>query len=183
MKLLMKEIATITSWHYIRQSWWNASINYIQVIDFDDRWDPKNWILPSLSLNDIHLRQLLHNWDILLTSKWSRTIAFMYKESYWPSIASSTFFVIRLNKADILPEYLAIYLNEALKTPYFKNHFSGGTVPSIPKSVIEEYTLTIPILEKQQQIINIYQLHKEQFTIYDTLKSKKWQLINSLILS
>lgn len=84
---------------------------------------------------------------------------------------------------NIIPEYLSIYLNESLKSPYFRNNFSGSTVQSIPKSVLEEYKITIPPLEKQQQIINIYQLHKEQLTIYDNLKSKKSQLINSLILS
>lgn len=184
MKQQIKDIAIISSWYYIRPSGWKTSINYLQSLDFDDRWEPKNELISSLSKIDIiPERHLLHDWDILVTSKWSRNISLLYKKEYWPSVASSTFFVVKITNNNIIPEYLSIYLNESLKSAYFKNHFSGSTVQSIPKSVLEDYKITIPSLEKQQQIINLYQLHKQQLTIYEDLIHKKTQLINSLILS
>lgn len=183
MKFYIKDITTITGWYYVRSNWGDLTINYLQVIDFNDWWEVRDKLIPALSIDDINSKQLLKDWDILVTSKWSRTISILYKESYWPSIASSTFFILRIKNQNIIPEYLSLYLNEALKTPYFKNHFSGGTVPSIPKSVIENYEIAIPTLDNQQTFIELYHAHKIQLNIYDELKTKKSQLINSLILS
>ena len=121
--------------------------------------------------------------DILFSCKGTRNIAALYRESYGTCVASSTFFIIRVSNENILPEYLAIVLHEAQKSSYFKNNFSGSTVQSIPKNILEDYKITIPPLEQQQKIIGLYELHKEQITIYDNLKDKKSQLINRFILS
>ena len=151
--------------------------------DFDDYGDIKWKLEATIPQENIRPDQLLQYGDILFSCKWTRNIATLYKEDYWLCVASSTFFIVRIQDSNILPEYLAIVLNEAQKSPYFKNNFSGSTIQSIPKNILEDYKIPIPTLEHQQKIIGLYELHKEQLKIYDDLKLKKSQLINGLILS
>lgn len=161
-------------------SHWN--ITYLQGKHFDNLWDLKEKLIPDLSDDDVAKRYLLRPWEILFSAKGTRNIAALYKEEYGPCVASSTFFVIKVKDNAILPEYLAILLNEAQKGSYFKNSFSWSTVPSIPKSILENFEINIPLIKKQKHIIHIYDLYKQQLKLYDKLLKKKSELINSLIL-
>ncbi len=132
--------------------------------------------------DNIQERQILKDWDILFSAKWTRNFAVVYKESYWPCVASSTFFVIRLKDTNILPEYLVILINESQETSYFKNSFSGGTIQSIPKQVLEEFEVYISPKEQQQRIIQLHNLYRKQLQLYEQLKDKKEQFINTIVL-
>lgn len=182
MKKRLKSIADIQSWQYLRLYKWK-DIVYLQAKYFDNFWEPKEKLIPDMGYEYTQKRQLLQKWDILFSAKWTRNFAAIYKEEYWPCIASSTFFVIRLKNKNIFPEYLAIFINESQWTSYFKNSLSGWTIQSISKQVLEELEIQIPPIEKQKKIIELYTLYKQQLQIYEKLKKKKEILINKIILS
>lgn len=181
MKKLIKDISGVQSWFYLpsEKDW---DINYIQAKNFDDFWDLKEELIKEIKSNKIEERYLLKKWDILFSAKWSRNFATVYKEEYWLSIASSTFFTIKLETDLVLPEYLAIILIESQKESYFKNNFWWWTIQSIPKKVLENFEINIIPIEKQQEIIELYNLYKSELKIYEELKNKKELLINKIIL-
>lgn len=74
-------------------------------------------------------------------------------------------------------------MNEALQSAYFKNRIRGTSLPSIQKSDISDYRISLPALEKQHTIIALSHEYKKQTQIYHSLFEKKQTLIHSLILS
>lgn len=182
MKERLKNIANIQSWFYLRtdNSW---DVVYLQAKYFNDFWDLKEKLIPDIRHENVQERYLLKDWDILFSTKWTRNYATVYKKEYWPCIASSTFFTIKLKDIRILPEYLVTIINESQKTSYFKNHLSGWTIQSIPKPALEEFEIYIPPKEKQQQVVELYNLYKKELQIYEKLKTKKELLMNKLILN
>ena len=50
------------------------------------------------------------------------------------------------------------------------------------KTVLENYEVEIPPLEKQEKVIEFYNLYKNQIKLYDKLKEKKEIFTNQLIL-
>jgi restriction endonuclease S subunit len=126
----------------------------------------------------------LQDKDILLVAKWTRNFAALYRSEYWPCVASSTFFIIRLNrKTRVIPEYLSIILNDSQNRKYFQNNFSGSTIPSIPKSVLEDFEIPLPSIEKQEQIIRLDALHKKEIRLRNKLIEKKEQMIHQMIFT
>jgi restriction endonuclease S subunit len=181
MKKYIKDIAKVQVWYYFRiEKKWD--INYLQSSYFDDYGDLKEKLIPEIKSEEIQEKYLLKEWDILFSAKGNRNFATVYKNEYWPSIASSTFFIVKLFGKNLLPEYLVILLNESQKTNYFLNNFSGSTIKSIPKNILEEFEINIPSIEKQKQVVNLYNLYKEELKIYEKLRIKKELLVNKIIL-
>jgi len=181
VKKRLKNLAEIQSGFYVRTDG-DWDISYLQAKNFNEFGDLKEKLVPEIKKENAQERQLLQKWNILFSAKWTRNFATVYKEDYGKCIASSTFFVIRIKDKNILPEYLAILINESQWTSYFKNSFSGGTIQSIPKQVLEEFEVYIPPKEKQEQTIQLYNLYKKQLHIYEQLKTKKEILMNKIVL-
>jgi restriction endonuclease S subunit len=177
----LKSIADIQSWFYIRTES-TGDIIYLQAKYFDKFWDLKISLVPDINHEGIQKRYILKPGDILFSAKWTRNFATVYKQEYWPCIASSTFFIIKLKDTSILPEYLTILINESQWTSYFKNSLSWWTIQSIPKPALEEFEIYIPPKEKQQQTIQLYTLYKKELQLYQKLKAKKEILMNTMIL-
>lgn len=161
-----------------------GSVGYLQAKSFDDSGGIRNDFTKDLAEESVQERHLLQDKDILLVAKWTRNFATLYSKEYWPCVASSTFFVIRLKSIEsIIPEYLSIILNHSQNREYFQNNFSGSTIPSIPKSVLENFEFSIPPLEKQRLIIQLDTLHKKEVRLQNKLLEKKEQLINQIIFT
>ena len=181
VKKRLKNLAEIQSGFYVRTDG-DWDISYLQAKNFNEFGDLKEKLVPEIKKENVQEKQLLQKWDILFSAKWTRNFATIYKEEYWKCIASSTFFVIRIKDKNILPEYLVILINKSQWTSYFKNSFSGGTIQSIPKQVLEEFEVYIPPKEKQEQTIQLYNLYKKQLHIYEQLKTQKEILMNKIVL-
>jgi len=182
VKRELKDIAKIQSGFYIRTNG-NWDISYLQAKNFDEFGELKKILNPEIKSENIKKKQLLKKWDILFSAKWTRNFATVYKKEYGKCIASSTFFVISINDKNIIPEYLAIILNESQTQSYFKNNLSWWYIQSVPKSVLAEFPLYIVSLKKQKKIIALHTSHRKQIKIYENLKHQKELLINKVILS
>lgn len=181
MEETIRNIASVqTGFYFPSEKDWDT--NYLQARFFDNFWDLKEELIPEIKSENIQEKHLLNDWDILFSAKGNRNFATVYKKEYWKSVASSTFFVIKITNKNIIPDYLAILLNESQKTGYFKNRFSGWTIQSIPKTVLENFKIDIPPIAKQEKIIKLYNLYKDELKIYEKIKEKKEILINKIIL-
>lgn len=181
MNCLLKDIVDIQSWYFVRPecSW---DIVYLQAKDFDEFWDLKWNLVPNLNSLNIQEKQILVDWDILFSAKWTRNFATVYKDTYGKCVASSTFFILKIKNENAIAEYLAILLTEASKWKYFKDNASWWYIQSISKPTLQNFEINLPSLEKQNDIIKLYELYKNETKIYEQLKSKKDTLINQIIL-
>lgn len=179
----LSDIVGIQWWVY-KRSWKWKDVVLLNANDFDDYWGLKDTLMPTLTFEDCPQKHILQDSDILLVTKGSRFLSALYRSSFWPCIASTSFLVLRIKQnIDILPQYLSILMNEALQSRYFKNRTRGSVLFSLQRKDVSEYRISIPSLQKQQTIIHIYHQHKQQKNIYVELINKKHHLIHSLILS
>jgi hypothetical protein len=88
-----------------------GEVVYLQSKHFDEQGNLSANLHPDLSIEDISAKHLLRAGDVLFAAKGTKNFAAVYEEHNLPAVASTSFFVIRLLSSDVLPEYMAWFLN------------------------------------------------------------------------
>ncbi|HAU1248373.1 TPA: restriction endonuclease subunit S [Legionella pneumophila] len=135
----------------------NSGVYCVQMKDINETYNV-NWstvietILPSRQS-----QVSLQFGDILFAARGQRNYAALIdaelKERL--AIAAPQFFVIRLNVPDVLPEYIAWFLNQTIAQRYFLSNAEGSTTPSIRRQVLEATPIILPTLKQQKTIIEL----------------------------
>lgn len=132
--------------------------------------------------------KLLELDDILFVARGSNNYAALVDQQakHLQAVASPHFYIIKTNTNLIVPQFLAWLLNQKPIQQYFQREAEGTLTKSIRRSVLENTPITIPSLEKQQQIIRLVTtISKEQNTLQQlidngnqTMAAIATQLIN-----
>ena len=155
-------------------------INFIQAKDIANNQLFKNTTFKIEKIS-IDKRFILNNNDILFSAKGNRNFAFLYKEQYGESTASSTFFIIRITINSILPEYLSWYLNQKPVQNYIKSQSVGTYIPSINKVKLSELEIPVPTIELQKKIIRIDSFRRKEKDLLNIISNKKDFLIENIL--
>jgi restriction endonuclease S subunit len=150
-----------------------GQIVYLQSKHFDENGILKSSLYPDLKAESISEKHLLQNGDIIFAAKGTKNFAALYESKNKPAVASTSFFVIRLNENfhdKVLPEYLTWYLNSASSQSYLKSQAVGSSIVSISKSVIDELELSIPDLDTQKAILKITQLRNAERKLFQQIE-------------
>ncbi len=104
-----------------------------------------------------------------------------------PTIAAGSTYLIRLRTPDILPEYLAVYLNSSLGQRQIKGRTTGVVINTLLKKDLEAIEVIIPDVKQQRKAITIYEnnlRHQELLRQKQFLSNKINEgLINRIINS
>lgn len=155
-----------------------GEVVYLQSKHFDDQGNLLSSLHPDLLIEDISQKHLLLPGDILFAAKGTKNFAAVYEKHNPPAVASTSFFVIRLSSSEVLPEYLAWFLNNPNTQIALKAQAMGTSIPSISKSVLEQLEIPIPSIEKQKSVVSISKLLIQEKAIQvklETLRDKKIQ--------
>lgn len=126
-------------------------------------------------------RYILNNHDILFAAKGNKNVAVRYDNAFGRSVASSTFFIIRVIDDKVLPEYLSWYLNLKTTQEHIKVLSTGTFIPSINKEHLDNFEIPVPSLEIQKKIIAISTLRKKEKNLIKEINFKKDILIESIL--
>lgn len=180
----IKEIAEILFGVYAKERSTTGGVLYLQIGDFDANGNlvlgkDKSYINQTEINNE---RQLLTSGDILLPAKGLKNAAFYISEHYLPAVASSLFFVIRVqDPTTILPQFLAIYLNHPATQSKIKAMISSTlTVPVLNKKEFQELPVPIISLAEQKEIIQLHHIYQQERAITIQLLEKKEQLFHGI---
>ncbi len=128
--------------------------------------------------------QIIKKNEILFKAKSSNNMAaIMEKEGLY--ITTSHYLILKVKNEKIDVNYLWWYLNQRIAQKHFKRLASGGMMPIVKKSDLENLKVIVPPLEKQKQIVEAYRLwlrEKELLKEKIQLKDRyiKEFLINSI---
>ena len=92
-------------------------------------------------------------------------------------------FIISVKKADVLPGYLAWYLNQRPAQIYFDRNAGGTRIQVINKQLLSELEVVVPDLKTQEKIAKIYELHQREQDLVEAIKERKHTLILAQLLS
>ena len=135
---------------------------YLQAKNFDESGKIVKPLFPDLAIDRLTQKHLLKVGDVLFAAKGSKNFAICFDEENMQAVASTTFFVLRIQSKLVLPEYLAWVLNNSLTQNFLKRNAIGTSMVSISKTVLEEMEISIPTLEKQKNILEISRLAKQE---------------------
>ena len=154
---------------------------YLQARNFSDDGEYLDNVENYVSKEEEKHSLVLTQDDILLVSKGMRFFAHKYESTMGEVIASSIFYIIKVNASIIMPDYLTCILNHPKSRSYFENISAGSSIPSIRKKELLDFEIPLPPLAEQRKIVEIYKLHKLQNTILIELKKRKQVLFNQII--
>lgn len=168
-KRTLQEIAEIRSGMNL-QIQNKGDVYYLQIKDINnDDMSLRNDIA-LVKLNETQKKHILLPGDILFVSKGYRHGSLLFSPlPDHPSVASTSFIVIRPDRKKILPEYLCWYMNreEALNLFNIKN--SRNKMPSVNKNELIHLPIEVPGLEMQKGIVNTLFLHRREIEIQHKL--------------
>lgn len=176
--LRLSEIATIQSGYSFRVkvvSVDGGSLGVVQAKDINGLYVDEDGIA---KINQPYAESRIQKTgDVLLTSRGSFRAG--VSKFIKPTIASSSLFTIRLTSEDVLPEYLAIYLNSEPAQYYFSLNAKGATIQSLAITDLQNLNVPIVPLASQRIIIDLQQNVESQRNILN----RKQDIINQVLKS
>ena len=173
----LKDIANILSGVYLRPSP-TGNIVYLQASDLQAlplvnttlRVD----FVPKLS------RYMLQQGDILFAGKGTRYLCQTFNLNI-QAVPSTTLYIIRPDRKQVLPEYLCWFLNLPQTETAIKATQVGSSMPMIPKSALEELEVPVPDLATQSHILEIANLQQREQQLLSAIAEKRAQVNNQIL--
>ncbi len=182
MKTNLKQIASIQTGLFAKPVA-KGDIVYLQAKHFDENGQLKTLLHPDLKADTITDKHMLRHGDVLFAAKGTKNFAAWFESKNQPSVASTSFFVLRITDKIILPQFLVWFLNHPSTQEILKRTARGTSIPSIRKTVLEELEISIPNIETQEAILKITQLRNAEKKLKKEIESLREQQIQQLIIN
>ncbi len=177
--LYLKDIATIHSGYPFRERIKpDASGQYlvIQVGDITPDATLSKESLARVKLPAAPRNQILEQGDVLFICRGPRKQAVAIIEPVENTIVTSQFFVLRPAR-EVLPEYLAWYINQRPAQRYIEEHSTGTSASLINLEAIKRLPVETPPVETQSLVTKIHRLSLREKELMEAIQSKRRALI------
>ena len=117
--------------------------------------------------------------DVIVKTSEPYTAVYITEE-FAGLVIPSHFVVIRTDRTKVLPKYIAWYMNK----DRIKKAFSmscAGMLKQIKPSTIAETEIKLPSLERQKQVIELYDISRREIQLLEQLTSQKEAYYKALI--
>lgn len=161
----------------------NGNLRVVQLKDMDNEYTSIGSDCTLINADEVKKKYYLKKGDILFISKGANNFATVFDlDDEFPSVASSVFYVIKVDLLRVVPHYVAWYINKTIVQQYFQAHAAGTYSLSLNKEVVENIPIQLPSLEIQKRIAKVANLAQKEQYIYKALKEKRDQLIEAQLL-
>jgi restriction endonuclease S subunit len=177
--LYLKDIATIRSGYLFRERIKpDASGRYlvVQVGDITPDAQLSRGSLARVSLPDVKRSQILESGDVLFISRGPRKQAVAITSPVENAIATSQFFVLRPGE-NVLPEFLAWYINQRPAQRYIEERSTGTSASLINLAAMKSLPVETPPLETQARVTKIHQLSLREKELMEAIQNRRRALI------
>ena len=131
MKTLAKDITNIQTGLFAKPAGIGELV-YLQSKHFDENGQLHSVLHPDLLAEGIAEKHLLKDGDVLFAAKGTKNFAAVFENHNEPSVASTSFFVIRLSDNKVLPQFLAWFLNNHSTQTLLKGQAIGSATKKKP---------------------------------------------------
>lgn len=146
----------------------NGNMLVVSAKDIKDNFIISNSDHLTKISHPIYEDRLVKKDDILLSNRgYFKAGVFSLEKN---TIAASSVYILRIKKDVVLPEYLVIWINSKKGQNEINKNTTGTMIKTILKSELENIKIEIPIMEKQEKII---ELNKIKIELKDKLKKKE----------
>ena len=181
MIALIKDITNIQTGLFAKPSGIGELV-YLQSKHFDEYGQLHSFLYPELLTDGVSEKHLLKDGDVLFAAKGTKNFATVFENHNEPSVASTSFFVMRTTDKKVLPQYLAWFLNNHTTQTLLKGQAIGTSIPSISKHVLENLEITVPNIEIQKAILEITKLRNKEKSLKQKIEVLRDKYLNQQIL-
>lgn len=181
-KLKLKDITNIRSGVFLKATPQNDDgARYLQATDFDSQGElmSASPLTARVFFDEKTEKHLLTKGEILFAAKGANNYAVVFNGAE-QAVASSSFLVLTIF-GNILPEYVAWFINNPETMKKIKAGSKGTAIQAINKSFLEDLEISIPSLEKQHLIVEIDSLLKKEVELQMHIHEKKKLLLTKAI--
>ena len=178
----LKDIVNINSGYAFRGAILPSSTGLIRVIQTKDM-NPREYLTSASGLTSVNVEVTKNSFfikqgDVLLSSRGAGSHKAIYVDLNKDNIiASSSLYIIRIKNPNIVPQYLALYLNSSEGQNQLSQITSGAYIQNITRSNLENMEIPIPPREEQQHLVSL----SENFASQDKLLIRKSQINQKII--
>ena len=119
--------------------------------------------------------------DVLFLRSGANNFAFYYDGKFPVAVASSMFFILRILRDDVLPEYIASYLNQHVAQAKLHPGKAGTAVTNVTKVMLEDLEIPLPPIEVQKNLVHLHHQLLLEKTISENIIRNKNILLNSIM--
>jgi len=120
--------------------------------------------------------------DIVFVARGGRNYAVCLTEVPLPAVCSQYFFLLRLERRDVLPEFLSWQINQLPAQRYFAKTAEGSDQLSIRRGVLEQLQVAIPPLEEQQRFVDLAATALKEKRVLEAMIRNRQQQLDALAI-
>lgn len=176
INMKLKDIATVSSGFTFRDRLEPNTTGNIRVIQMKDLNDENKVNINSLTrIEHSPPKQALlaKQGDLLFRSRGLTHTAALLTDESEDIVVAAPLLKIRADQSRVLPEYLLWFINQPSSQAYFSKYSGGTLVKMISKTILEDLEITLPALEKQKLIAEIFQLANQESRLLKKLREKR----------
>jgi hypothetical protein len=158
-----------------------GEVVYLQARHFDEHGSLLGELYPDLPSAEVSDKHLLKGGDVLFAAKGIKNFATVYESHNPPAVASTSFLVLRIQQQEILPEYLAWFLNLDDTMGKLRALAKGTAIPSITKADMMALEIPLIPMDRQQLIVRLQALGQREVQLRMAILQKRQQWINQQI--
>lgn len=179
-RIAINKIAQLQSGVYLKTAEERQGAFLVGLKDFDEEL---NFIKASVPVNadEVKDKHIIGKDDVLFSTR-LKFNAFRLPESKDAFVASNSFIIMRPDLVEVLPDYLAWYLNhpETQKQLALMAQ-SSSRMPYISLKKMADLEINLPQLLKQKEIVEMDELFKKEKNSTKHLLAKKEEYYQSIL--
>lgn len=125
---------------------------------------------------------VLRDGDVLIVGRGAKRTAFLVEDPPDRTVADRTFFVARPDHNQVVPAFLAWYLNERRAQHYLQSHSRGTNIQTIKKSALERLPVQVPPLVTQERIADIQALVRREQKLLSEWMNRRSELARAVMV-
>jgi restriction endonuclease S subunit len=139
-------------------------------------WDA----LIRVELPRLSEKALLQPGDIILSTRGGRNYAYCIERKRGLLVCSPHFFIIRLMRDNVLPEFLAWQMNQTPAQNYFAAGATGTHILNLKRGVVERLPIKLPSYERQCSIVELANMMRAERKIFHQLIENRTNEMNAI---
>lgn len=140
-------------------------------VKHDLTWDIQK--MPLITPSPAERQAKVKAGDILVLSRGDRPYAMTVPDWPWPALASSSFYILRTRRDQLLPEYLAWWLNTPATVEKLTATMRGAKIRWLPRGALLETPIEPPSTARQQDIATAAALIAEEERLHAELSAER----------
>lgn len=126
-------------------------------------------------------RYLVQPGDVLFLARGPRTVALCPSDVPTCAVASNSFFILR-SRGDVLPKYLAWWINQSTAQAYIGDIVTGATMPYVRRAEFERLPVDVPSQDTQRLVVDLDAARAREESLLIRLAQARRQVLSSISL-